>query len=45
MVVVQASTVFGGFSDESAHPSPDMPGVKRLILTGTAIFGGVNVKN
>ena len=45
IVVVQGSSIFGGFSDESAHPSPDTLGTKRLFLTGAAIFGGVSVKN
>ena len=45
IVVVQGSSIFGGFSDESTHPSSDTPGVKRLFLKGAAIFGGVAVKN
>ena len=45
IVVVQGASIFGGFSDESVHPSPDMPGVKRLFLKGAAVFGGVAVKN
>jgi len=31
--------------DKTAQPSPDTPGIKRLILRGAAIFGGVSVKN
>ena len=45
MVVVEGTSIFGGVSDETAHPSPDSPGVKRLILRGGAVFGGVGVKN
>jgi predicted membrane protein len=45
MVVVEGTSVFGGFSDETAHPSIDSPGLKRLVLKGGAVFGGVSVKN
>jgi hypothetical protein len=45
-VVLGGTGVFGAFSDETAHPDPAAyPNPKRLILTGAAIFGGVNVKN
>jgi predicted membrane protein len=37
--------IFGGFGDDTLHPSPGTPGVKRLIVRGSAIFGGVSVKN
>jgi predicted membrane protein len=38
--------VFGGFDDKTLHPKRD-PNVKTpgLIITGTAIFGGVSVTN
>jgi hypothetical protein len=38
--------ILGGFSDETRPPAPD-PAVKpqRLVVTGTAIFGGVAIKN
>jgi predicted membrane protein len=45
IVVVEGASVFGGFSDKSAQPSPDTPGVKHLYLKGAAVFGGVGVKN
>jgi hypothetical protein len=45
IVVLQGTSIFGGFSDETAHPPLDVPGVKRLFLKGSAIFGGVEVKN
>ena len=45
IVVLEGAGIFGGFSDESAHPSPDMPGIKRLFVKGAAVFGGVDVKN
>ncbi len=45
-VVVRVLPLFGGVSDKTTHPVPQ-PGVppKRLVLTGTAIMGGVEVKN
>ncbi|MCU1237862.1 MAG: putative transrane protein [Candidatus Solibacter sp.] len=45
IVIAESSSVFGGFSDSSSHPDPDMPGVKRLYIRGSAIFGGVDIKN
>jgi hypothetical protein len=38
--------ILGGFADETRPPAPD-PAVKpqRLVVTGTAIFGGVAIKN
>ncbi|HEY1497593.1 MAG TPA: DUF5668 domain-containing protein [Candidatus Solibacter sp.] len=45
IVVVEGSSLFGGFSDKSAQPAPDMPGVKRLFVRGSAVFGGVDIKN
>lgn len=44
-VMMQGTGIFGGFSDETAHPDQAYPNPKRLILKGAAIFGGVNVKN
>ncbi len=44
--VVQGVGVFGGYSDNSFQPEPpEGPGVKRLIVRGAAVFGGVDVKN
>jgi predicted membrane protein len=40
-------TLFGGFSDET-HPTaldPSAPKRKTLIITGSTIFGGVEIKN
>ena len=40
--------VFGGFTDETRPPLPDTTGAaprKVLLLTGNAVFGGINVKN
>ena len=44
-VVSQGTGIFGGFVDETRQPPDDAPGLKRLIVKGEAIFGGVNVKN
>lgn len=45
-VVVKVLPLFGGVSDRTAHPAPQ-EGVapKRLVLTGTVVMGGVEVKN
>jgi predicted membrane protein len=45
IVVLEGSSMFGGFSDKSAQPAPDMPGIKRLFVRGSAVFGGVDIKN
>ena len=45
-VEVRGTGVFGAFSDETHHPSPaEFPIIKRFILTGGAVFGGVVAKN
>jgi len=41
---VHGAGIFGGFGDHSIHP-PAVPGMKRLIIKGAAIFGGVGIKN
>lgn len=41
---VQGVGIFGGFGDNTAQPTP-APGVKRLVVRGVALFGGVGVKN
>jgi hypothetical protein len=46
-VLVQGSGVFGGYEDQT-HPSPSAAADEkrpRLIMTGSAVFGGVSVKN
>jgi len=44
--VVQGQGVFGGFADNTRHPDPSRtPNPKRLIVKGSAVFGGVEVKN
>ncbi len=47
-VVYEGQSIFGGYSDETRPPLPDVPGAparKRLILRGQALFGGITVKN
>lgn len=44
-VSLEISAIFGGCDDKTVHPDPSQPGVKRLILRGSAIFGGIDVKN
>ena len=42
---VQGKAVFGGFEDKTHQPLPGTPGLKRLVIVGEAVFGGVTVKN
>jgi hypothetical protein len=45
-VVMQGTGVFGAFADNSRQPDPArIPNPKRLIVKGSAVFGGVEVKN
>jgi predicted membrane protein len=47
-VIYEGQSIFGGYSDETRPPLPDLPGApprKRLILRGRAVFGGISVKN
>ena len=45
-VEMKGAGVFGAFSDETIHPDPvHQPDIKRLVLQGSAVFGGVVVKN
>jgi len=44
-VVLQVTAVFGGCDDKTEHPDPALPGVKKLILRGAVVFGGLEVKN
>lgn len=46
--IYEGHSLFGGYSDETRPPLPDVPGAapkKRLILRGQAVFGGITVKN
>jgi predicted membrane protein len=47
-IVWEGQNIFGGYSDETRSPLPDVPGAppkKRLVLRGRAIFGGISIKN
>jgi predicted membrane protein len=45
-VVLDGVPVLGGFTDDTHHPAPgEGGGVKRLVVKGFAMFGGVAVKN
>ncbi len=45
-VLIQGMPMLGGYSDETHHPSPgEVPEIKRLLVRGFAMFGGVTVKN
>ena len=47
-VIYQGQSIFGGYSDETRQPAPDVMGNasrKTLILRGRALFGGIVVKN
>ena len=45
IVIAQLAAVFGGVENKSLQPPPEMPGVKKLYLRGSAIFGGLTIKN
>jgi predicted membrane protein len=47
IVIYQGQSIFGGYSDETRPPVPDVLGAPRktLILRGRALFGGIVVKN
>ena len=42
-VAIRIVSVFGGADDKTLHP-PD-PGAPRLVITGSTVFGGVEVSN
>ena len=43
---LRGTAVFGAFTDETMHPDPaTVPHIKTLIVKGSAVFGGVEVKN
>ena len=44
-VINEVVGIFGATDDQTVQPSPDTAGVKRLVLRGAAIFGGVCIKN
>jgi predicted membrane protein len=45
-VALHGAPIFGGYEDKTRHPKMDgAQNVKRLIVRGSAIFGGVEIKN
>jgi predicted membrane protein len=42
---VEGMGIFGAFADNTLQPEPQISNVKRLIVKGGAVFGGVDVKN
>ncbi len=44
-VVVRGTGIFGGFSDETVPPVRGDVKSPSLLVTGSAVFGGVTVKN
>jgi hypothetical protein len=44
-VVIEGDGVFGTLEDKTIQPSPQTPGLKRLIIKGAAVFGSVEIKN
>ena len=46
LVETKGVGIFGGFDDKTLHPKRD-PNAKtpELVITGTAVFGGVSVTN
>ena len=47
-VVYEGQSIFGGYSDETRPPLPEVPGAppkRRLVLRGRAVFGGISVKS
>jgi predicted membrane protein len=44
-ILVRGSAVMGEYVDKTHQRPPDGPGVKTLIVVGSAVFGTVEVKN
>lgn len=45
-VLINGVPLLGGYTDDTQHPSPgEGPGIRRLVVKGFAMFGGVAVKN
>ena len=45
-VLVHGVPLLGGYTDDTHHPSPEQGvAIKRLVVKGFAMFGGVAVKN
>ena len=46
VVDLRGTGIFGGYEDKTIHPvsDPNVP-APRLVVTGSAIFGGVSISN
>lgn len=45
-VVLHGTPIFGGYEDNTRHPKVEgAENVKRLVIRGSAIFGGVEIRN
>ncbi len=45
-VIIEGSALFGAFMDETRQRPPDgTTAAKRLVIRGTALFGGISIQN
>ncbi len=44
-VVCRGTSIFGGYEDKTSHPEVQGSAKHELIVTGLAMFGGVEIKN
>jgi hypothetical protein len=44
-VVLRGEGVFGAVNDETRHPDPGLPHIKRLIIRAAAVFGSIRIAN
>jgi hypothetical protein len=44
-VVIEGNALFGAFMDETRQLPPTTTPAKKLIIRGTAVFGGVSIEN
>ncbi len=44
-VVNEMIGIFGGTDDKTAQPPAGEPGVRSLVVRGTALFGGISIRN
>lgn len=44
-VVCRGTSIFGGYEDKTSHPEMHGSAKHELIVTGLAMFGGVEIKN
>jgi hypothetical protein len=44
-VTVEGQGVFGGYEDQTGHNPSAEAGRPHVLITGSAVFGGVTIKN